>query len=109
MRFAQDKADSTKHEAGVLKPTAAAARLTVMALDKPLQLYVVLQCLLHVASLLADYADHLPQHNTHSPFCAPLRLWAPFGTRHLSGRVCLSGCSSGSRLPLCAVAEDGEC
>ena len=66
----QDEEDSTKRAAGVLKPTTAAARMTVMALNRPLQLYVVLQCLLHVASLLADYADHLPQHTGRSPFCA---------------------------------------
>ena len=68
----QEEEDSAERQAGVLRPSVAAARLTVMALKQPLQLYVGLQCFLHVASLLADYADHLPKTSSRHPFCALL-------------------------------------
>ena len=57
---------------GTATPTAAAARLTFLALYKPLQIYAAIQGLLHASSLIADWLDHFPHHHSAHPISAPL-------------------------------------
>ena len=65
------QADEEKEGKDTSSATRQGIRLTFLALCKPLQLYAIIQGLLHSCSLLADYLDHIPHHRSHHPVSAP--------------------------------------
>ena len=67
----QDEREAKASAPGTLTATAAGARVTFLALYKPLQVYAVIQGLIHSTSLIADYLDHIPHAHSAHPVSEP--------------------------------------